>query len=344
MTDSAPVLEVRNLTTSFYAPFGVVRAVDGVSFSLSRGEALGIVGESGSGKSVTAMSIMGLVPPPGRVDSGEISLNGVNLLDLPEESIRRIRGQDVSMIFQNPLTALNPTLRIGWQLREVLRAHRKMSKDELQSKVREALTDVGIPDPDERARSYPHEYSGGMRQRIVIAMGIMNEPELLIADEPTTALDVTIQAQILELMKRLRDDLGMSLLLITHNMGVVANVCDRVAVMYAGQLIELAPVEDLFDSPLHPYTWALLQSLPKMGLDADRLPAIKGLPPDMTDPPTGCRFRERCPFAVDRCLENPALEEIEPGHWSRCWVTQAGERFEGRDLDEAGTLATDRQG
>lgn len=335
------VLDVRDLATRFYAPFGVVRAVDGVSFQLRRGEVLGLVGESGSGKSVTALSIMGLVPPPGRVDRGDVLLDGKNLLELDDEQMRRVRGDALSMVFQNPLTILNPALRIGWQLREGLLAHRKLGADQVRDRIHKALLEVGISDPAQRASSYPHEYSGGMRQRIVIAMGVMNEPGLLIADEPTTALDVTIQAQVLDLMKRLNTEHGMAMLLITHNMGVVANVCDRVAVMYAGEIIEEAPVEELFDDPKHPYTWALLQSLPKLGAGQDRLPAIAGTPPDMTSPPTGCRFRTRCPFAEDICEDHPDLIEVAPGQLTRCWLAQDGKRFAGRELGEAGHVKGD---
>jgi len=331
-TDTEPILRVRDLSTRFFASFGVVHAVDGVSFDLHPRETLGIVGESGSGKSVTALSILRLVPAPGRVVSGTVELDGQDLFDLDAEGMRRVRGNTLSTVFQNPMTALNPALRIGWQLDEAFLAHDRGTKEEARDKTIEALHAVGIPDALERAESYPHEYSGGMRQRIVIAMGMVNNPQLLIADEPTTALDVTIQAQVMELMKRLIDEHDMALILITHNMGVVANMCDRVAVMYAGEIVEEAPVDDLFDDPRHPYTWALLRSLPSIDDVDTRLPAIAGFPPDMADKPTGCRFIDRCPFAEEICAEHPPLIEVGQMRKSRCWVAQRGERFADRDV------------
>ena len=328
----APLLRVRDLETRFYASFGVVRAVDGVSFEVRPGETLGLVGESGSGKSVTAMSILRLVSAPGRIVSGTIELDGVDLLSLNAEEMRRVRGNALGTVFQNPMTALNPALRIGWQLDEAWLAHHPTgSKATARQKAIEMLRSVGIAEADKRAESYPHEYSGGMRQRIVIAMGMMNEPKLIIADEPTTALDVTIQAQVIDLLKRLISEHDMALILITHNMGVVANMCDRVAVMYAGQIVEEAPIDDLFDDPRHPYTWALLRSLPSIDKSGERLPAIPGFPPDMTDPPSGCRFRPRCPFAEAICEEPPPLESVGAGRESRCWVAQRGETFATRD-------------
>ena len=329
---SEPVLRVRDLSTRFYASFGVVNAVDGVSFDLYPGETLGIVGESGSGKSVTALSILRLVPVPGRVVSGTVELDGQNLFDLDAEEMRGIRGDNLSTVFQNPMTALNPALRIGWQLDEAFLAHDRGTKVEAREETIEALQAVGIPDAHQRAESYPHEYSGGMRQRIVIAMGMMNSPKLLIADEPTTALDVTIQAQVMELMKQLIDEHDMALILITHNMGVVASMCDRVAVMYAGEIVEEAPIDDLFEDPRHPYTWALLRSLPSIDEVDVRLPAIAGFPPDMAHTPSGCRFLERCPFAEDVCAEHPELIEMTDGRKSRCWVAQRGEHFADRDV------------
>jgi oligopeptide/dipeptide ABC transporter ATP-binding protein len=326
-----PILRIRDLSTRFYASFGVVHAVDGVSFDLYPGETLGIVGESGSGKSVTALSILRLVPRPGRVVSGTVELAGENLLDLDGEAMRRVRGANLATIFQNPMTALNPALRIGWQLDEAFLAHGRGTKEDARIKSIAALRDVGISDAEHRAESYPHEYSGGMRQRIVIAMGMMNNPQLLIADEPTTALDVTIQAQVMELMKRLIDEHDMALILITHNMGVVANMCDRVAVMYAGEIVEEASVDELFDDPRHPSTWALLRSLPSIDDVDTRLPAIAGFPPDMADKPPGCRFAARCPFVEEVCTDHPPLTEIAEGRKSRCWVAQRGERFADRD-------------
>ena len=335
-----PILRVRDLSTRFFASFGVVHAVSDVSFDVFPGETLGIVGESGSGKSVTAQSILRLVPKPGRIVGGSIQLDGVELLDLDAEEMRSIRGRTLSMVSQNPLTALNPALRIGWQLDEAYRSHSKSSsKDEARVRTTEMLSAVGIADAEERAGSYPHEYSGGMRQRIVIAMGMMNEPSLMIADEPTTALDVTIQAQVIELMKQLIEDHNMALVLITHNMGVVANMCDRVAVMYAGEIVEEAPIDELFEDPKHPYTWALLRSLPSIArIDAD-LPTISGSPPDMTDPPSGCRFRARCPFAEEVCEEHPGLDSIGDRRKVRCWITQRGDAFATDDelLTDKGT-------
>ncbi len=330
--DEQPVLRIRGLSTRFYASFGVVHAVDDVSFDVYPGETLGIVGESGSGKSVTAQSILRLVPKPGRIVAGSIELNGVELLELDAEAMRRIRGRTLSMVSQNPLTALNPALRIGWQLDEAYLSHSKPDeKGAARSRTKKMLTAVGIADAEERANSYPHEYSGGMRQRIVIAMGMTNEPSIMIADEPTTALDVTIQAQVIELMKQLIEDHNMALVLITHNMGVVANMCDRVAVMYAGEIVEEAPIEELFEDPKHPYTWALLRSLPSIARIDGVLPTISGSPPDMTEPPTGCRFRERCPFAEPVCAEHPDLETVGERRKARCWVTQRGDSFAADD-------------
>ena len=327
-----PILRVRNLETRFYASFGVVRAVDGVSLDVHPGETLGLVGESGSGKTVTAMSILRLVSSPGRIVAGTIELEGVDLLGLEAEEMRRVRGSQLSTVFQNPMTALNPALRIGWQLDEAYLAHRKRgSKTGARNKAIEMLRSVGIAEAEKRAESYPHEYSGGMRQRIVIAMGMMNEPKLIIADEPTTALDVTIQAQVIDLLKRLIAEHDMALILITHNMGLVANMCDRVAVMYAGQIVEEAPIDELFYDPRHPYTWALLRSLPSIEKTGQRLPAIPGLPPDMSNPPSGCRFRARCPFVEVICEQPPPLAVLENGRSTRCWVAQRGETFAGRD-------------
>ena len=327
-----PLLRVRDLETRFYADFGTVRAVDGVSFDVYPGETLGLVGESGSGKSVTAMSILRLVSSPGRIVSGTIELEGVDLLELDAEEMRRVRGRQLATVFQNPMTALNPALRIGWQLDEAYLAHHgRRDRSLARKKAIEVLKSVGIAEPEKRAESYPHEYSGGMRQRIVIAMGMMNEPKLIIADEPTTALDVTIQAQVIDLLKRLIVEHDMALILITHNMGVVANMCDRVAVMYAGQIVEEAPIDALFEDPRHPYTWALLRSLPSIDQTGQRLPAIPGFPPDMTDPPTGCRFRPRCPFVEEVCAEAPPLEIVGDGRKSRCWLAHRGERFADRD-------------
>ena len=293
----APVLDVRRLTTRFHTPHGTVTAVDGVSFQVDRGETLGLVGESGSGKSVTALSVLRLVSPPGRVEAGSVALNGTDLLTLGEEAMRRRRGTEVGMVFQNPMTALNPVYSIGWQLREALKAHGQEA--DADARIERALAEVGMPDPARQAASFPHQMSGGMRQRVVIALGMIHAPQLLIADEPTTALDVTIQAQVLALMKRLTHDHGTALLLITHNMGVIAKMCDRVAVMYAGEIVEQAPVDVLFAQARHPYTQGLLRSIPRADQARGRLPSLPGAPPDLSAPPAGCRFRDRCSHAQD---------------------------------------------
>jgi len=318
----APVLKVSGLTTRFRTGYGTVTAVDGVSFTVGRGETLGLVGESGSGKSVTAMSVLRLVAPPGRIESGTVELNGVNLLALDEEKMRDVRGTQAGLVFQNPMTALNPVFSIGWQMGEVLRAHGRDADG--AAIIQRALADVGMPDPQRQAASFPHQMSGGMRQRVVIAMGMLNDPQLLIADEPTTALDVTIQAQVLDLMKKLTHDHGTALLLITHNMGVIAKMCDRVAVMYAGEIVEQAPVRELFANSRHPYTRGLLRSIPRIDQPRGQLPTLPGAPPDMSALPTGCRFRDRCAFAQERCKTHPELVEVAPGHSTRCWVAQDG--------------------
>ena len=317
---AAPVLKVDGLTTRFRTGYGTVTAVDGVSFSVGRGETLGLVGESGSGKSVTAMSILRLVSAPGRIEAGSVELNGTDLLQLDEEQMRERRSTQAALVFQNPMTALNPVFTVGWQLGETLRAHGR--GDAGSPAILKALTDVGMPDPQRQAASFPHQMSGGMRQRVVIAMGMLNDPQLLIADEPTTALDVTIQAQVLQLMKRLTHDHGTALLLITHNMGVIARMCDRVAVMYAGEIVEEAPVESLFADARHPYTAGLLRSIPRVDQPRGRLPTLPGAPPDMTALPPGCRFRDRCPMAQERCQAHPELIEIASRHLSRCWMAQ----------------------
>ncbi len=325
-----PALRVRNLTTRFRTPHGTVTAVDDVSFTVGRGETLGLVGESGSGKSITAMSILHLVPQPGRIVAGSVELDGTDLLTLDDEAIRRRRGAEFGMVFQNPMTALNPAYTVGWQMREALRAHpRGVNPEGEEERILRALSDVGMPDPARQAASFPHQMSGGMRQRVVIAMGMINDPRLLIADEPTTALDVTIQAQVLELMKELTREHGTSLLLITHNMGVIARMCDRVAVMYAGEIVEEAPVEQIFANSRHPYTRGLLRSIPKADSRRGKMPTLPGAPPDMSRPIAGCRFRPRCAFADDRCLAHPDLLPVASAHLSRCWVAQAGEPLAG---------------
>lgn len=318
-----PVLKVKDLTTRFHTSYGTVTAVDGVSFTVGRGETLGLVGESGSGKSVTAMSLLRLVSNPGRIESGTVELNGTDLLSLDEEEMRRRRGTEAGLVFQNPMTALNPVFTVGWQMREALKAHDR-GQAGAQAAIHKALSDVGMPDPERQAASFPHQMSGGMRQRVVIALAMLNEPQLLIADEPTTALDVTIQAQVLDLMKKLTRDHGTALLLITHNMGVIAKMCDRVAVMYAGEIVEEAPVEQLFADSRHPYTRGLLRSIPRADQPRGQLPTLPGSPPDMSALPIGCRFRDRCSFAEERCKTHPSLLAVAPGHLTRCWVTQDG--------------------
>jgi oligopeptide/dipeptide ABC transporter ATP-binding protein len=303
----------------------VVKAVDGVSFEVNRGETIGIVGESGSGKSVTSMSILRLVAEPGRIVSGRILFGEgqqKDVVQMTDDEIRDFRGNDVAMIFQDPMTSLNPVLKVGFQIREAMDAHERFTSKEAEARVVPMLKRVRIPAPEERAKNYPHQFSGGMRQRGMIAMGLSNEPQLLIADEPTTALDVTVQAQIIELLRDLNRELGTAIILITHNLAVVASLCTRVIVMYAGRIVEEGPTRQIFKNPQHPYTWSLLRSIPR--LDAvrhDKLLTISGMPPDMTNPPPGCKFHPRCRFRVERCLqEEPPLEEVDPDQRARCWV------------------------
>jgi len=312
---------VRGLRTHFASERGEVRAVDGVDLSLARGRTLGIVGESGCGKSVTALSIMGLVPqPPGRIAGGEVLFEGEDLLKLPVRRMRDLRGDQLSMIFQEPMTSLNPAFPVGEQVAEALLRHKNIDKKTAEQGAVEMLRRVRIPSPERRALDYPHQLSGGMRQRVMIAMALACNPKLLIADEPTTALDVTIQAQILELMRMLRAELGTAIILITHDLGVVSELADDVIVMYAGRVIERCAAERLFSEPQHPYTIGLLGSIPRLHLQQERLSAIEGFVPDPAAFPHGCRFHPRCPFAVDKCLsENPPLIEIEAGHHAACW-------------------------
>jgi peptide/nickel transport system ATP-binding protein len=316
------ILEVRDLHTQFDTLDGVVRAVDGVSFDLAPGETLGIVGESGCGKSVTSLSIMRLVPsPPGRIAGGAIRLEGRNLLDLSEAEMRAVRGDAISMIFQEPMTSLNPVQTAGAQIVEAIRLHRAVSAAEARARALEMLKLVRIPSPETRLDEYPHQLSGGMRQRIMIAMALACDPRILIADEPTTALDVTIQAQILDLLRDLRERTGTAIMLITHDLGVVAELAHRVIVMYAGRIVEEAPVDLLFADPQHPYTLGLLGSIPRLGSDGDeRLTAIEGMVPNPHALPPGCRFSPRCPLADARCKsEQPQLREIGRGHRAACW-------------------------
>jgi oligopeptide/dipeptide ABC transporter ATP-binding protein len=328
------LLEVRNLHTHFSTREGVVRAVDGVDFDVDRGKTLGIVGESGCGKSVTALSIMGLIPkPPAKIVEGSITFEGRDLTELSERELENVRGHEIAMIFQDPMTSLNPTLKIGTQLTEVLRRHLGMSKDQARKRAVELLEEVHIPNADRRLDDYPHRYSGGMRQRVMIAMAIACNPKLLIADEPTTALDVTVQARILDLLEELRLRHDMAMILITHDMGVVAEAADEVSVMYAGQIVERAAILDLFDKPEHPYTEALLGALPQIEDERtreERLTTIPGRPPDLVNPPPACRFAPRCPYSSlgDSCsVELPELREIRPDHWVRS-AHPASERAE----------------
>jgi oligopeptide/dipeptide ABC transporter ATP-binding protein len=320
-----PLLDIRGLRTSFDTRAGVVRAVDGIDFDVRRGEIVGLVGESGCGKSVTSLSIMGLVPRPGRIEGGQIMFDGVDLARLSQAELRKIRGERISMIFQQPTSALNPVWQVGRQIAEVLELHRKMKHGPALLRARELLRMVGIPDPDRRLKTYPHEMSGGMAQRVMIAMALACEPELLIADEPTTALDVTIQAQILDLIRNLREETGTAVILITHDLGVVAEMCDRVAVMYAGEIVEQTDVRTLFDDPLHPYTRGLIGSIPVVGSIKDELSVIPGNVPNLVDLPKGCRFAARCaarePEDVVLATEShPQLLAVSAGHATRCWL------------------------
>ena len=322
-----PRLSVNDLRTHFHTRSGVYRAVDGVSFSVERGETLGIVGESGSGKSVTCYSIMGLIPtPPGRIVSGTAMFDGIDLLHCSPAEARSIRGKRVAMIFQDPMTSLNPYMRISEQLIEPLLIHEKISKADALKRALAALESVGINDAARRIHLYPHEFSGGMRQRVMIAMALITKPELLIADEPTTALDVTVQAQILELIKKMQRELGMAVIFITHDLGVVSGLCDRVQVMYAGRIVETTDTRTLFHSPRHPYTRGLQRSIPGLQPKGTELYTITGLPPDVSKPCPGCAFAPRCEFAIDRCRTTvPSLAPVSPTHAQACLRVQAGE-------------------
>ncbi len=330
----APLLEVKNLSTHFHTQDGLVKAVDNVSFYVEKGETLGIVGESGSGKSVTSMSIMRLIPnPPGKIASGEIWFDGEDLLKYSEDEMRQIRGKEIAMVFQDPMTSLNPVLTIGRQLTETLELHMKLTGKEARNRAGELLALVGIPSPHKRLDDYPHQFSGGMRQRVMIAMGLSCNPQLLIADEPTTALDVTIQAQILELMKKLQNELGMAVIIITHDLGVVARMADRVNVMYAGRIIEDGPTDQIFHDPRMPYTIGLLQSIPRLDeARGQRLSPIRGLPPDLINLPQVCPFSPRCDYVQDACYQQvPPLRPVEPHQRAAClfdvhapWVNANG--------------------
>jgi peptide/nickel transport system ATP-binding protein len=315
----AATLEVRSLRAHFFTKAGVVKAVDDVSFSIGEGQVLGLVGESGSGKSVTGFSILGLVDPPGRVVGGEILFKGRDLTKLSEEEWRRVRGRDIAMIFQDPMMTLNPVLRIDTQMIETVLAHEKVSEKAARARAREALVQVGIPSPDERLRAYPHQFSGGMRQRVAIAIALLHRPALIIADEPTTALDVTIQGQILYEVQKLCREMGTSLIWITHDLAVVAGLADEICVMYAGRIVEKGPVDQVLDAPLHPYTKGLIGSVPSRNVRGQKLAQIPGMTPSLLSLPPGCAFRARCPRADAACLAEPALTRPRPGREIRCF-------------------------
>jgi peptide/nickel transport system ATP-binding protein len=337
------LLEVNDLSTTFTTDDGMVGAVDHVSFSVDRGKVLGIVGESGSGKSVTNLSLMGLLPGKNVKITGTAMLDGRDLLTLSGSELRQVRGNDAAMIFQDPMTSLNPVMKIGAQLTEAVHLHRDVSKADARARAIEMLTAVGIPAPSERMSSYPHELSGGMRQRVMIAMALINNPRLLIADEPTTALDVTTQAQILELIRRLRSDFDSAIIMITHDLGVVAELCDEVIVMYAGRVVERGSVFEIFERPQHPYTWGLLGSLPGRSSGRGKLFSIPGTPPSLLNPPLGCRFNPRCPYVMEGCRHEPPpkLEAVSHGsHLVACHLDQATRDARGAELVAAGPSGT----
>jgi len=323
------LIEVSGLKVQFATEDGIVKAVDGVNFQLSRGQVLGIVGESGSGKSVTAMTLLGLTKDKNTRFEGEVLYKGRNVLEMNEDELEDVRGNEMSMIFQDPMTSLNPVYTVGAQICEAIRIHERADKPQARRRAIDLLKQVGIPNADSRVNNYPHEFSGGMRQRAMIAMALACNPDVLIADEPTTALDVTIQAQIIELIDRLKDEFNSAVILITHDLGVVAEIADEIIVMYAGRVVERAQTRSLFYDPQHPYTWGLLGSIPRLDrVKQERLHSIKGTPPSLIRAPTGCKFRPRCPHAFDKCMEEPALENRveEPGHLDRCWLTVAEKR------------------
>jgi len=315
---TAPTLEVRDLQTHFFTRAGVVKAVDGVSFSVGRGKVMGLVGESGSGKTVTGFSIIGLVDPPGRIAGGSILFQGRDLAKLSEEEMRDLRGNRIAMIFQDPMMTLNPVLRIDTQMIETVKAHKKVSTEEARQRARDTLGMVGIPSPDERLKAYPHQFSGGMRQRVAIAIALLHEPQLIVADEPTTALDVTIQGQILAEVQKLCATTGTSMIWITHDLSVVAGLADDIAVMYAGRIVEKGVVGEVLDKPLHPYTHGLIGSVPSRNKRGEALRQIPGMTPSLLNLPPGCAFRARCPRASESCLAEPVMAEILPGRDVRC--------------------------
>ena len=341
------LLSVRNLKTYFYTDEGVVRAVDGLSYDLQRGEVLGVVGESGCGKSVHALSVMRLIPmPPGKIVDGEIRFEGRNLLKLSDEEMRKIRGNRIAMIFQEPMTSLNPVLTIGEQIAEAVMLHQRLDKKAAWDRAADMLDRVKIPLAKQRVRDYPHQFSGGMRQRVMIAMALSCNPSILIADEPTTALDVTIQAQILDLMRELQREFGMSIIFITHNLGVVAEMCDNVVVMYAGRPIEHTDVRSTFREPKHPYTWGLLHSVPKLYIRQERLIPIEGQPPSLIDLPPGCPFAPRCPFVMDVCVQaDPPDFNVGSGHTAKCYLySDKATEKDRQAAEKAGLAASTRSG
>jgi oligopeptide/dipeptide ABC transporter ATP-binding protein len=318
----APLLRVQDLRVQFFSSGPTVNAVDGISFDIDKGETVGIVGESGSGKTMTALSLLRLIPEPGKITSGRILFGDRDVVHMTDEEIRDFRGADVAMIFQDPMTSLNPVLKVGFQIEEAMAAHNRFTRAQARERVVPLMQRVRIPAAAQRIRDYPHQFSGGMRQRVMIAMGLSNEPSLLIADEPTTALDVTVQASIIELLRVLNREMGAAVILITHNLAVVASLCTRVIVMYAGRIVEEGPTRQIFKNPQHPYTWSLLRSIPRADERVhEKLVSISGLPPDLSNPPPGCKFHPRCRFRIDRCLtEEPTLDDVGEGQQARCWV------------------------